>query len=243
MADEEHAPDPAKEDSERSEAATVAKGLLSALAFMISGLADLSAFLSASARTRAETVRYSVFALCCVVVLFLCYVYGRKLIRLPVSLKAGTLAVGLVAVMVACASAGYLTGRSSDAGAPAGSVTSPFPNESDIPPSGFLTATGWARNIPRSDKLWLFLYVASVGKYYMSDPGCVVLTGAQWTCRIYVGGSGQSGERFTLWLTDLGPQALQVLNASPDEQHSGFSTLKLAPDATPVASVTFTVSG
>ena len=270
MADDGHAPDQAREGAKRHEKAAVAKGLFSALTGAIGLIANLSAFLSASARNRTETVGYSLAAVICLVVVFLCYAYGRRLKRLPVKLKPGALAAGLVVMLAICAVAGYLTGRDKPAsppaagaataatvttgpattgppgvrsGTPAGSFTSPFPGESDIPPSSFVTTAGWARNIPQSDTLWLFLYVASVGKYYMSDPGCVVLTGTQWKCRIYIGGSGQSGERFTLWLAALGPQSVQVLNTSPDEQLSGFSTMKLAADTTPLASVTFTVNG
>jgi hypothetical protein len=102
--------------------------------------------------------------------------------------------------------------------------------------------SGTARNAPPGHELWLFLYVASVSKYYAAAPGSLKLRpDGRWTGSIYVGGSGQPGERFTIWLVDMGPRSLRILNTDVNGQNSGFDRLRLAGDTTLLASVTFVV--
>lgn len=122
-----------------------------------------------------------------------------------------------------------------------GTITFPTDATTSIPPASILHARGTARHVRPAHRLWLFLYVESVARYYPSSPGAITLAQGHWKGTIYVGGSGQSGEQFMLWLVDFGPKALQRLNSDTYGQNNGFTKLKLASDATILGSVTFTV--
>jgi len=72
----------------------------------------------------------------------------------------------------------------------------------------------------------------------VAAPGSLRLNSdGRWTGSIYEGATGQ----LTLWLVDLGPKSLHVLNTDVNGQNNGFTRLRLASDATPVASVSFKV--
>ncbi len=101
-----------------------------------------------------------------------------------------------------------------------------------------MSATGTWADITAGHKLWLFLHVHGNGKYYVAAPGSLKLSSdGRWTGSIYEGATGP----LTLWLVDLGPKSLHILNTDVYGQNNGFDRLRLASDATPLASVSFTV--
>jgi hypothetical protein len=100
----------------------------------------------------------------------------------------------------------------------------------------FLHASGTAEGIPSSSRLWLFIQWKGVQTFWASDPRDMTFQNGRWSDRIYVGSPGQ----LTLWLVDLGPKALKVLNTDVYGQNNGFSTIHLAADAKVLASLPFT---
>ena len=204
------------------------------------------------ARTRPGTVLYSVTliggVLLAAAAILVVYVLIKRCAAVRVRTNVLTLAAAFALVTAATIVVVLsLTGSASPATAyvnsetVSGSITSPRSGVDDVTRSSDLDASGTARNVRAGHSLWLFLYVASVNKYYPSDPGAITLSGTRWAGRIFVGGSGQPGERFTLWLVDFGPQSVRVLNPDSPGPSPGYSTLKLGPDATILSSISFSV--
>lgn len=102
----------------------------------------------------------------------------------------------------------------------------------------FLHASGTSQNVPADNRLWLFIQWNGVHTYWATNPNYTSLnrSDGHWSGKIYVGGSG----RLTLWLVDLGPKALHVINTDVTGQNDGFPTLHLASDARILASIPFT---
>jgi len=211
---------------------------------VIAALTGLAAFASLYELARPETIFFGVLLLAAMVIIIF-RIYAKKFFLRKVHMTIGMVVAASVITVGTGAGAGYLVRQASTArpvgvGAVSGSIISPR-DGSDIPQSIYLDLAGTARNVQAGYRLWLFLYVASVTKYYASAPGSITLTGTRWTGTIYVGESNQPGEQFTLWLVDFGPESLQVLKTETPHQSDGFSTLKLAPDTTILSSVTFTI--
>lgn len=238
--------------SKSADATTIAallKKTYSGIGLLVAVLAGVDVFTSIYAKTRPEKI---FFALAAVGGLLLAgtgttalYFYRIKLSKIRIRASIGTLAAALIIVMAASTGVGYLVwhGQSSATVmlAVRGYIALPRNGADNIPPLSYLHASGTVSNVHKGYRLWLFLYVASVNKYYASDPGSVTLAGRQWTGTIYVGGSGQPGEHFTLWLVDFGPKSLRTMYSDKVEQESGFSGLRLGSDTTILDSRNFTV--
>jgi hypothetical protein len=238
--------------SKSADATTIAallKKTYSRIGPLVAVLAGVDVFTSIYAKTRSERIFFAVAAVGGLLLAgtgtTVLYFYGAKLSKIRIRASIGTLAAAIMIVMAASTGVGYLVwhGQSSAAVilAVRGYITSPRDGTDNIPRLSYLHASGTVSNVHEGHRLWLFLYVASVNKYYASDPGSVTLAGTQWAGTIYVGGSGQPGENFTLWLVDFGPKSLRALHSDTVEQESGFSGLRLGSDTTILDSRNFTV--
>jgi hypothetical protein len=99
-----------------------------------------------------------------------------------------------------------------------------------------LHASGTAENVPSNNRLWLFIEWKGVQKYWAGSPADFTLSHGRWSGKIYIGDPGN----LILWLVDLGPKALHVMNTDKTGQNNGFPTLHLASDAKVLDSIPFT---
>jgi hypothetical protein len=125
--------------------------------------------------------------------------------------------------------------RSTPVAAVSGSIT--FPHNGAIEPfRKSIRASGAVQNLPTDHHLWLFLQYGSTQRYWAGNPNIAVVNG-RWSGTIFMGEVGPA----TLWLVDLGPHSLSVMNHSMSKVEHGFPTMLLAGDARIVTSVHFTI--
>jgi len=222
---------------------------------IFAGLGGVAWFVSLFARTRSQAIFYTVAAvggvLLSVAVVLLVYVYVRTYATAAIRTRIGILAAAFILVMAASTGVSYLIGHKGPARATGastdavrGSITSPSNGAENVCQNKTLNASGTVFNIRNGHRLWLFLYVASAnngaGLYYPGDQGPLSTNGLWAGGAVYIGGTGQPGQRLTLWLADLGPQGFDELGVNNPGPSPGFATLQYAPDVTPLDSVTFT---
>lgn len=174
----------------------------------------------------------SVAGLIAAVVLALVVLLVRRLTRhrlrpptatvvLSSGLRRGPAFMGLFVVLIAAA--GFTVGWGLQHwGRPAASI----PNTCQVPPgerASFtspsagaslrhtITVTGCAPHIAPGHVLWLYLQIDAGKKYFPGDPDLVLTADGQWSGTIDVGGQGYVGEKFHLWIVELGTNALKQL--------------------------------
>ncbi|MEO3808362.1 hypothetical protein ABGB17_05105 [Sphaerisporangium sp. B11E5] len=127
----------------------------------------------------------------------------------------------------------------SSAATAAPAITKPQQN-ARIRYRGMLSVAGTGQSPGNGHQLWLFLYMDTNGRYWTGDSpdmaGGMRFTGTSWTAKIYVGGAAP-GDLFTLYLVELSPHAIEVLEASTTEQDTGFPNLQFAEGVKIVDSV------
>ena len=112
-----------------------------------------------------------------------------------------------------------------------------FPRNGTIEPKGkSIEASGTVQNLPANHHLWLFLQYGSEQRYWAGDPNLTVVDG-RWSGTIFMGEARPA----TLWLVDLGPASLNVMNHNMSDIEHGFPSMLLAGDASIVRSVHFTI--
>jgi hypothetical protein len=207
------------------------------------------------ARTRSGkiwlTLGVSAAVLLVGITMVLLYNLGRKFGSKKLRLSVSAVASAIVIILAVGTGATYLIWHAKSSSPsvsitnmPSGTIASPESGASNVCANSILRASGTARNIQRGHRLWLFLYVASAGGgtglYYPADHATQLLAHGRWSGDIYVGGTGQAGEQFRLWLADLGSQGLKKLGINIPGPSPGFTSLHYAPDVATFYSVTFT---
>lgn len=183
------------------------------------------------------------------------YKLARKYRSRQIRTSAGAIVAAVVVILAIGVSATYLIwrGRVSTTVPPAGShsvsgtISWPADGTSNVCQNKTLNASGTAENVQKGHHLWLFLYVASAnngtGLYYPGDREPLFRTNGQWSGgAVFIGGTGQPGQRLTLWLVDLGPGGYQKIGVNVPGSSPGFAVLRFAPDVAPLKSVTFTTA-
>lgn len=113
-----------------------------------------------------------------------------------------------------------------------------FPHNGAMEPLGkSIRASGIAQHIPVNHHLWLFLQYGSEQRYWAGDPNLTVVD-ERWSGTIFMGKARPA----TLWLVDLGPDSLSVMNHNMSEIEHGFPSVLLAGDANIVNTIHFTIS-
>jgi hypothetical protein len=106
---------------------------------------------------------------------------------------------------------------------------------------GLIVATGHIGHIATGHQLLLFLYVPAADRYFLGDDITIKPDGS-WSGKIFIGGRGYVGEPLQLWLADLGPQALKILDVywkheTNPSNPEGLVSLRFAPDATALTKI------
>lgn len=124
-----------------------------------------------------------------------------------------------------------------------GTITSPLNGATNVKHNRTLHASGTINNLQPGHQLLLFLNFANEDKYYGGDPNPAIITAnGRWSGRIFVGGDKKPGQRFKLYLVDLGPQDRGLVNnqGNPDWGSGWPSSMVWGPGAQVLYSLTFT---
>ncbi len=118
---------------------------------------------------------------------------------------------------------------------PSGTITTPA-SGAVVGAYKMLPSSGTARNIQPGYRLDLFLKFADLGVYYAAgDPNSALrFADGRWHGSIYIGGAAPC----TVYLVDLSPSSVQLMNSETSYQENGFPNI--ADLGTVLASVTLT---
>jgi hypothetical protein len=128
------------------------------------------------------------------------------------------------------------TTRPSSVKAPTGVITVPLDGTNDVLSKHYLHASGTAQNIPPGYRLDLFYQIDGYDRFYAANPNnSLTLKNGRWFGSIYIGVARPS----TLWLVDLSPRAVDIMNSEKYDQSNGYPSIRKL--GTVLASEHFTV--